>query len=511
VLVDFGLVKLWDPNAPQTRTAIRGAGTPEYAPPEQYDTVSGHTDVRSDIYGLGATLYHALSGQTPPTATQRMVNPRALRPLREVKPHVSPHMAQLIHRAMEPQPGQRFQSAPAMAAALDGAPPPQQATVAAAPPPPRQERTAKLPDAPADRRPWWQRIPLWGRALGAVAVVGALALVIALAVGMSVLGTREPTRPAADGDETEVALTEEPGVMKTTPTATTVALPTETPSPGAPPAVAALGDTWTRPADGAVMLYVPAGEFLMGSTEAQYQATLEQCVDEENDLEACETRHDDVLPAHMVGVDAFWIDRTEITNAQFATFLNEMGNQMEGGVPWLNLESDNCLIEWDGEAFRPKSRYADHPVVEVSWYGAQAYAAWVGGRLPWEAEWEYAARGPEGHVYPWGDAAPTCDLAQFSGCPEDTIPVGSLPAGASWCGALDMVGNVWEWTGSLYKEYPYDPRDGREDLNAGGRRVLHGGAYYNLTWGLRCAYRSALNPDYQSGGSGFRVAVPAAP
>ncbi len=117
VLVDFGLVKLWDPSDPRTRTAIRSMGTPEYAPPEQYDA-TGHTDPRSDIYGLGATLYHALTNQSPPTATQRIVNPATLSPVRRMNPLVSPHVEAALVRALELQPEARFQNSAEMRAAL---------------------------------------------------------------------------------------------------------------------------------------------------------------------------------------------------------------------------------------------------------------------------------------------------------------------------------------------------------------------------------------------------------
>ena len=121
VLVDFGLVKLWDPDDPHTRTAIRAMGTPEYAPPEQYDAQIGHTDPRSDIYGLGATLYHALSGHAPPTATQRVVNPDALVPLAQLNPNVSRELEQAVMRALALQPSRRYGGAEEMRTALRAA------------------------------------------------------------------------------------------------------------------------------------------------------------------------------------------------------------------------------------------------------------------------------------------------------------------------------------------------------------------------------------------------------
>jgi len=118
VLVDFGLVKLWDPRDPRTMTVVRGMGTPEYAPPEQYEAESGSTDVRSDIYGLGATLYHALVGQAPPTATKRIVNPAALIPVCALNPNIDPAIETALMRALELRPIDRFQNAREMANAL---------------------------------------------------------------------------------------------------------------------------------------------------------------------------------------------------------------------------------------------------------------------------------------------------------------------------------------------------------------------------------------------------------
>ncbi|HOT92569.1 MAG TPA: protein kinase [Anaerolineae bacterium] len=118
VLVDFGLVKLWDPRDPRTVTVVHGMGTPEYAPPEQYEAEAGFTDVRSDIYALGATLYHALVGQAPPTATKRIVNPAALLPVHALVPDIDPAVDAALMRALELRPIDRFQSAREMANAL---------------------------------------------------------------------------------------------------------------------------------------------------------------------------------------------------------------------------------------------------------------------------------------------------------------------------------------------------------------------------------------------------------
>jgi formylglycine-generating enzyme required for sulfatase activity/uncharacterized caspase-like protein len=271
------------------------------------------------------------------------------------------------------------------------------------------------------------------------------------------------------------------------------AAPTEAPIPSptwSPDA--SRGDTWIRPADEAVMVYVPAGEFLMGSIE--------------ND----EYARDNELPQHTVTLDAFWIDKYEVTNAQYAAFLNAEGNQEEGGVTWLDAEDEDVWIHERDGVWEADSGYADHPVVGVSWYGARAYAAWVGGRLPTEAEWEKAARGTEGQRYPWGNEQPTRDLSNFSGNVGGTTPVGSYsPAGDSPYGCADMAGNVWEWVHDWYDEdyYSVSPGSNPQGPASGTYRVLRGGAFFNFPSDVRCAFRSWGGPGFRRNHVGFRVVV----
>lgn len=162
VLVDFGLVKLWNPADPQTRTTIRGAGTPEYAPPEQYGATSGHTDPRSDIYSLGATLYHALTGQVPPSATERIAFPQHFRTPRELNGRVSPGIDGVIQKAMALPQEQRWSSAREMAIAL-------QSGSGNIPP------TPVLPPASKRRRPAW----LWGSGVLVLLLVLAASVIMA--------------------------------------------------------------------------------------------------------------------------------------------------------------------------------------------------------------------------------------------------------------------------------------------------------------------------------------------
>jgi hypothetical protein len=196
VLVDFGLVKLWDPRDPQTRTAMRGMGTPEYAPPEQYDVGAGHTDARSDVYGLGATIYHALTGQTPPTATMRIVNPQVWQPVRALISGVTPQTEAIIDRAMELQPAARFQSAREMQQAMDQVLMPARAVLA-----PQRDRVSAVPvsaSVPTSQR---RKIPTWIWLVGAVGLFFLLVVCGAIVWGgYQLLAQRDtpfPTSPPA--------------------------------------------------------------------------------------------------------------------------------------------------------------------------------------------------------------------------------------------------------------------------------------------------------------------------
>jgi serine/threonine-protein kinase len=243
------------------------------------------------------------------------------------------------------------------------------------------------------------------------------------------------------------------------------------------------------------MVYVPAGEFWMGSTDEDINAVTAECVQD------CEPdRYPRERPQQQVYVSAFWIDRTEVTNAQYKLCV------ADGACSPPSTAASN-----DRGSYYDNPRFDNYPVVMVTWKQAQEYARWAGGRLPTEAEWEYAARGPSRNVYPWGNQPPDASLLNYGWNLTDTTAVGSYPAGASWCGALDMAGNVWEWTSSLYQDYPYDPGDGREDPDAGGNRVFRGGAFAYYKERARCAYRGDDRPESSWFTLGIRVVVSTAP
>ena len=218
---------------------------------------------------------------------------------------------------------------------------------------------------------------------------------------------------------------------------------------------------------------------------------------------------------HTLDLPRFFIGRFEVTVGQFRTFVED-----DGYAP---------------EDARSVQGASDHPVRRISWHAAMAYGVWLTRTLhtwsgtpqpladrlrgshersPWrvtlpsEAEWEKAARGAHGRIYPWGDAPPAPDLANYPDAGlRTTAPVGSFPRGASPYGVLDMSGNVWEWTRSLYRDYPYDASDGRESPDSPRLRVLRGGSFLYRPHNLQAARRMGDMPDLRMSDYGFRVVI----
>jgi len=272
-----------------------------------------------------------------------------------------------------------------------------------------------------------------------------------------------------------------------------------------PPKEAQAGDVWVNPKDGMEMVYVPAGEFTLGSSDSQISPWLEEYKRE---------RFSNEQPQCRVNLPAFWIGRTEVTQAQYARFLQETRRQ-EVSIP---------------------SGLERLPVVNLAWTDATSYCQWAGGRLPSELEWEKAARGTDGRIFPWGDKWDRERCRSFEGIlgrtysigededlsaiqqwlgthdvlREALTAVGSYPTGTSPYGAADMAGNVSEWCGDWYEEKAYQ-RYARGDLKpppSGTDRVLRGGSwiFIDLPGALRCARRDHSAPDLIAGYivSGFR-------
>jgi len=384
MLADFGLVKLLDPNDPRTLTALRGMGTPEYAPLEQYATGVGHTDARSDLYSFGATLYHLLTGRAPVEVHQRLLNPATLPTPRAVNPRISEQVEQVVLKALEVYPQNRFQNAAEMRQALKPAP-------------------AQTPPMPTP--------------------------------------------------------------------------------PVVPPRVPTIAPVYAPPFQSAPtgMVFIPAGDFVMGS----------------NDGDSNEE------PVHTVYLDAFYIDRCPVTNAEYKKFVD--ATRHRAPKHWKNGRIPNGK--------------EDHPVVNVSWDNASIYARWAGKRLPTEAEWEKAARGTDQRKYPWGNSLDGDLFSSSEAGRGDTTAVGSYPGGASPYGVLDMAGNVWEWVADWYGSYSSSSQRNPTGPSYGQHRVMRGGAWrspgyrvvrdgpwgYTLN-GIRAAIRGLDTPTNTNNGLGFRCA-----
>ncbi|WIG58200.1 MAG: hypothetical protein OJF49_000945 [Ktedonobacterales bacterium] len=234
---------------------------------------------------------------------------------------------------------------------------------------------------------------------------------------------------------------------------------------------------------------VPAGVFAMGSDKAR-------------DPQA----RDNEMQQFPMYLDAFAIGRYPVTVAEYACAVRAKAVREPPAYEYQGKKTD-----WQSQLKQP-----DHPAVCVSWHDAVAYGAWLAKttgqpwRLPSEAEWEKAARGTDGRIYPWGDKFYTtrCNT-DVSNNMKTTTPVGTYPTGASPYGAQDMAGNVWEWTGTLYQLYPYKATDGRENRDSGGNRILRGGSWSNGTFDARAACRGGSWPGYLGGseGVGFRLAL----
>lgn len=245
----------------------------------------------------------------------------------------------------------------------------------------------------------------------------------------------------------------------------------------APPARAAAGATWTSPFDGRPMAAVLPGSFRMGS-------------------DAGEPNHDPDEAVHDVTLAAaVWVDVGEVTNEAYRRFVTSRPEWQKGNIK-PGLHDGNYLKDWNGPNY-PEGR-GDWPVAWVSWYAARAYAAWAGKRLPTEAEWEYAARAGSTGRFWWG---PNFDATRVITDPK-APPLPELRTNP-W-GIRDTAGSVWEWTSSLYRQYPYVPGDGREDAGAAAPRVTRGGSRANGQAFLRAANRSMEAPAFTSDLIGFR-------
>ena len=442
ILMDFGVAKM---RGAQQHTATGAViGTATYMSPEQ--ARGDRLDERTDLYSLGVMLFEMVAGRPPFEGDTGMTV--MLKHLNEPPPDlhliakdVPDDLAAIIQKVLAKDPAERLPSAAAMAAALRAA----------------TTSVPTLVKAPIATGPTQVSAPETGAPQTAAPSTEAVA-----PPAVSTLPGEKPrTAPTAVGAQPA------PG-KKSLPVALLVGL-------GAVALVILLvggfalarflGNRTSLPtAQG--MAYIPGGLYSVG-------------------VEKSDDQH---APLQQVKLEEFWIDQYEVTNAQYAQFVAKTGQQPPASWP-------------DGAAPAGQDK---RPVQGVTWDQAAAYCEWVSKRLPTEAEWEVAARGPEGNLYPWGDNADTVQLLE-----NETYPVGSLDANRSRFGAFDMAGNVWEWVSDPYAEAPE------------GTRILRGGSYgfvkdmaYRLigdpnvpttyaTAGIRCAA-----PQISGGGAAPSAAAP---
>jgi eukaryotic-like serine/threonine-protein kinase len=274
--------------------------------------------------------------------------------------------------------------------------------------------------------------------------------------------------------------TELPPTATPVPPSATSAPPTETSTPTiVPTPTLGIGSTVIGK-DGMTLVYVPEGEFLMGSADTDRLA---------QDIEK---------PQHTVFLDAYWIDQTEVTNKQFRDCIVAGACEER---PFTNF--------W--ESYLNDAEFDDYPTIYVSWDNAQAYCTWAGRRLPTEAEWEKAARGTDGRIYPWGDEGPNDDLLTFAGVFDTPLAVKSHPGGVSPYGVYDMAGNVWEPVSDWfdYEYYSNSPLTNPTGPDSGNRHTVRGGGFRNGDQYVRSAYRLRPYSNQAFNDGGVRCALSA--
>jgi len=451
VVLDFGIARQEGRDRhTATGTAL---GTLDYMAPEQHED-SSRVDVRADVYGLGMTLYHVLAGRLPWSDKAGMAevitrkNKRSFGPPTAHYPAIPREVARTVMAALAPRPDDRPSSVEEFASRLGL---------------PLQERaeTMKLPPGWAPSRKPRRRRRSRMSMLLTLLVLAVLLGALGLWPGVEPGGEPEVTPPTADVVE---------AVTSTSPA------PTSTPAP----TPVATAEPAPAPPDGP-MVEVPAGPFWMGCSESDAY---------------CER---DERPGRAVTLPTFWIERTEVTVEAYGACVaaGECGRPKSGSDAYNWGKRDRAL----------------HPVNGVSWRDARTYCRWKGWRLPTEAEWEKAARGSEASVFPWGDAPATCGLAVMDdggdGCGRDTTwPVGSKRTGASPCGALDMAGNVWEWTADWYDDeyYSSGPVTDPKGPGRGETRVARGGSFDYYGRVVRAGNRHGAAPKTRLPDLGFRCA-----
>ncbi len=458
-LVDFGIAKTYASGL-LTMTGAR-AFTPGYSPPEQY----GHskTDVQSDIYSLGATIYKLLTAVTPPDSLQILTGstppPQSVH---EINPNVSKQTSDAISIAMNIHRELRFPKVVSFKNALNQ-------DLLKTDPIISNTLPTTINIQPRDTK-LIRILPLNQKDISSFVKI-FLSITIILIIFLGIFSLRDILVPELISPTAIANITESstptpkslilPGFTATftiTYTFTPTSSPTiiSTPTPG-------IGSTLISPVDNMLMAFIPAGTFLMGASSTDFVAWYSE------------------KPQRSIFLDSYWIDKTEVTNIMYHQCV--LSGSCSRPIYSRSFTRSNYF---------ENPEFDNYPVIFVEWEQAQQYCTWAGRRLPTEAEWEKAARGPDGWIYPWGNNRETCQLANYweynreekgnyifdenIGCAKDTIKVGSMPEGMSFYGVQDLAGNVSEWVSDWYEEKYFSkmPSKNPEGPPDGTRRVIRG-------------------------------------
>jgi eukaryotic-like serine/threonine-protein kinase len=502
MLTDFGIAKILESEETRSLTSSGvGMGTPEYMAPEQ--GLGYEVDGRADMYSLGIIFYELITGRKPYTADTPMAvvvkqNTEPPPDPRKFIPDLPTNVENIILKALEKRPDDRFTNMGAFAAALEQLPQQETKTVVAFP---GEKKTlvshpSKAPFAPdaavqavkPARR--LQRQFLFA-GISLLVLLGLTGVIYQLTNNKFTLEQVPTVAPAAILSEITATASSAPTLFAS-PTPNPTSAPAEKAIPPMPPMV-------VSKADGMELLAVSAGNFIMGNSAAKSQA---ECL--KFSTKCPDDYFTDEAPPHTVNLDAYYIDKTEVTNAMYALCVGA-----GACYPPDNLSS------FGRPDYYGNPQYDNYPVIFVTWFDADAYCAWAERRLPTEAEWEKAARGKDGRPYAWGKTDPSCTIANFwpftrkEGCKNDTMEAGSYPDNRSPYGALDMSGNVWEWTADWYAENTYSTSETFDPHGPanGTVRLMRGGAWSYYENSLRTTNRHGKPQGYSDNALGIRCVM----
>lgn len=467
MLSDFGIAKVLETEETLELTATgSGIGTPEYMAPEQAGKGFDH---RVDIYALGTVFYEMITGRKPfvadtPMAVMIKKNTDPLPLPTKFVSNLPVPVERILLKALAKNPVDRYKDMDGFATALENL---TQGILPNVSTPPSTTQTVTFQMA---------NPKLW---------LGLSGLITLCLIGVLVVTWSIISRPGAQPEPTVLdtqQATEEEQITTSEPILDEAPI-FEIPTPI---------ETKASSKDKSVFVLVPEGEFIMGSDSGDpYFWGAE-------------------APKHNVYLNAFWIHQTEVTNFMYSACVDQ-GTCSPPSV----TSSRTYKNYYDNES------YQDYPVINITYNAASTYCAWVGGRLPTEAEWEKAARGTDGRLFPWGNNEIQDNFANLcdANCtnldiPEfglndgytEVAPVGSFPAGTSPYGAMDMAGNVLEWTSDwyavdYYKNSPYENPTGPE---SGSKHPVRGGSWSSLRDGMRPSARTSKSPNDSSDLIGFR-------